>query len=129
MSKYLKDEHKNNIIQEFILLNDENVHDCTEIMSEFHKHIENWWKKIETWERASNNHVHNLEKIYLKENIIKYENFISVSCQRDDVQVTMSEILYKFMHNENKIIQRIILSWFIIINDNDQTLDNEKSNS
>ena len=41
MSKYLKDEHKNNIIQEFILLNDENVHDCTEIMSEFHKHIEN----------------------------------------------------------------------------------------
>ncbi len=79
--KYLKDEYKSNIILEFVSLNDKNIYDYTEIMSEFHKHIENWWKKIEIQEKASNDHVHDLEKIYLKENIIEYEDFVSISCQ------------------------------------------------
>ena len=39
--KYLKDEYKSNIILEFVSLNDKNIYDYTEIMSEFHKHIEN----------------------------------------------------------------------------------------
>lgn len=123
----MKNEHEVNIIQEFVSLNDKNVQNCTKIMSEFYKHVESWWKKIKTREKVSDDHVHDLEKIYLKENIVKYENFVSVSCQRSDVRVTMSEFLHEFTHNNDEVVRRIILSWFVIVNDNDQIFDNQKS--
>ena len=41
VKKYLQIEHDDNIIQEFVSLNDEIEKSCTKIVLEFHKHIKN----------------------------------------------------------------------------------------
>ncbi len=127
--KYLEDGHGGNIIQGSVSLDDENAHGCTEIVPGFHKHIENWWKKVEARGRAPNGHVHGLEKIYLKENIAEYGDFVPVPCQRGGVRVTMPEILHGSTHNGGGVVRRTILPWFVAVSDNGQTLDNEESDS
>ena len=73
-----------------------------------------------------NDHIHDLKNIWLKENVIKYDDFIFVFCQQDEVHVMRSEILHKSTHNNDDIKCKIILSWFVAVSQNDQTLNNEK---
>ncbi len=126
ISKYLVDDHERNIIQRSLSLDDESFKRCIEIVSDFHKHIERWWAKVKTCKMIINDHIHDLNKIWLKEDVIKYDDFILILCQRDKVCVTRSEILHKSTHNNDDIKRRIILSWFVAVSQNDQTLNNEK---
>ena len=112
ISKYFIDDHEKNIIQKSLSLNDESFKKCIEIVSDFHKHIEKWWAKVKTCEMMINDHIHDLNKIWLKENVIEYDDFIFVLCQRDEVHVTRSEILHESIYNNDDIKCRIILSWF-----------------
>ncbi len=129
VNKYLEDGHGGNIIQGSVSLDVENAHGCTEIVPGFHNHIENWWKKVKARGRAPNGHVHGLEKIYLKEDIAEYGDFVPVPCQRGGVRMTMPEILHGSTHNNGGVVRRTILPWFVAVSDNGQTLDNEESDS
>ncbi len=126
ISKYLVDDYERNIIQRSLFLNDKSFKRCIEIVSDFHKHIEKWWAKVKTREMMINDHIHDLKNIWLKENVIKYDDFIFVFCQQDEVHVMRSEILHKSTHNNDDIKCKIILSWFVAVSQNDQTLNNEK---
>ncbi len=128
ISKYLVDDHEKNIIQKLLFLNDESLERCIKIVSDFHKHIERWWAKVKTRRMMINDYIHDLKKIWLKENVIKYDDFIFVLCQRSKVHVTRLKILHKWIHNNNDIKCKIILSWFVAVSQNDQTLNNEKFN-
>ncbi len=126
ISKYLVDNHEKNIIQKSLFLNDESLEKCIEIVSDFHKYIERWWAKVKACKMTISDHIHDLKKIWLKENVIKYDDFVLVLCQWDEVHVTRSEILHESTHNNNNIKCKIILSWFVAVSQNDQTLNNEK---
>lgn len=39
ISKYIESDHEANIIQESISLDDESIHECTKLVSDFHNHI------------------------------------------------------------------------------------------
>lgn len=124
---YLKSDQGFQIIQKSIFLNDENELNCIEIVSEFHRHIEDCWKKIECRKTCSNDWMHSLEKIYIKKNVEIYENFASVSCSRESARMTMSKIFHESTHNIKNIERKTMLSWFVKIRKDDKTLDNEKS--
>ncbi len=128
ISKYLIDNHERNIIQKSLSLNDESFKRCIEIVFDFHKHIEKWWAKVKTCEMMINDHIHDLNKIWLKKDIIKYDDFILVLCQQSKVHVIKSEILHKSTYNNDDIKCRIILSWFVAMSQNDQILNNKKFN-
>jgi len=57
-----------------------------------------------------NDHIHDLKKIWLKEDVVKYDDFVLIFCQRDEVHVTRSKILHESTHNNDDIKCRIILS-------------------
>ncbi len=126
ISKYLVDDHEKNIIQRSLSLDDESFERCIEIVSDFHKHIERWWAKVKTHEMMISDHIHDLNKIWLKEDVVEYDDFVLVFCQRSEVRVTRSEILHESTHNNDDIKRRIILSWFVAVSQIDQTLNNEK---
>ncbi len=39
ISKYIESDHEANIIQDSVLLDDENTHECMKLVSDFHNHI------------------------------------------------------------------------------------------
>ncbi len=125
-SKYLVDDHKKNIIQKSLSLNDESLERCIEIVSDFHKHIKRWWVKVKICKMMINDHIHDLNKIWLKEDVIKYDDFVLVLCQWSKVHVMRSEILHESTYNNDDIKHKIILSWFVAMSQNDQILNNEK---
>lgn len=125
---YLNDDHDDNIIQDSISLDDEEIDECTIIVSRFHKNIRNWWHKIENRERILNNHVTDLNKIWLKEDADLYEDFVFVSCSRDVVRITFSKISHDSIAHSNQNIRKTMLSWYVDVDENELIVNNEKSN-
>lgn len=123
---YVKNDRGSQIIQNSMSLNNENVMNCIKIVFEFHRHIKNWWKRIERRKICLNNWMHSLKKIYVKKNVEIYENFILVLCLRENVQITMLKILHESIHNIKNIKRKIMFSWFVEIWKNEKTLNNKK---
>jgi hypothetical protein len=61
-------------------------------------------------EITTDDYIHDLDKIYLKVDIKTFDDFVSVSCRRDDVRVIMSEILHESTKNDSVDVRRIVLS-------------------
>ena len=56
-----------------------------------------------------NTSIYNVNKIYLKKNVIIYNNYISVPYKKGDARVIISEILYKSTPDKKTGIKKIIL--------------------
>ena len=84
VSKFLVDDHEDNIIQKSISLNDENEKFCTIIVSSFHKIIHEWWLNVvnqdDELKVASNACIHSLDRIWKLVNNQKYKFFVSIVC-------------------------------------------------
>ncbi len=93
--KYIESDHEANIIQDSVSLDDENTHECTKLVSDFHNHIIDWWVNVCSCEWIMNDHIHDLEKLWISDNILIYDDFVSVSCWRDDVQVIRFKIFHE----------------------------------
>ncbi len=128
ISKYIKSDHEANIIQDSVSLDDENTHECTKLVSDFHNHIIDWWVNVYFHEQVTNDHIHDLEKLWISDDILIYDDFVSVSCWRDDVQVIRSEISHKLTSDYDETVQKIVLSWFMKMCKDEETLNNEESN-
>jgi hypothetical protein len=107
VSNYFRNDYDDNIIQESVSLDDENLRNCTKIVSEFYQKIRDWWVKMKSREHVLNDHVTKLTKIWLSENEAKFENFVLVLCYRENVRI-------KFLMNrliiERKIFEKRFFS-------------------
>ena len=122
--QYLEFDHDANIIQDFVSMNDETKVDCTEILLDFHQHIKKWWQKMKRRDQVNDESVIDLEKLWKSKNIEIYDEFVFVSCSRDDARITRSKISHDSIKNVVRDIRRIILSWFVCVRENDETLNN-----
>ncbi len=126
ISKYIESDHEVNIIQDLVSFDNENTHECTKLVSDFHNHIINWWVNVYSCEWIMNDHIHDLEKLWILNDILIYDDFVSVSCQCDDVQVIRSEIFHESTFDCNKTVWKIVLSWFMRMCKDEETFNNEK---
>ena len=108
--KYIKSDHEANIIQDSVSLDDKNIHECTKFVSDFHNHIIDWWVNVCFHEWVMNDHIHDLEKLWISDNILIYDDFVSVSCRRDDVQIIRFEIFYESTFDYDETVWKIVLS-------------------
>jgi len=129
VSKFLEDGHGGNIIQGSVSLDHEDEEGCTEIVPGFHKHIRTWWEKVKARGKVPNGHVHGLEKIYLKDDIAEFGDFVRVPCAQGGVRITMPEILHGSTHDKGGKVRRTILPWFVGVMDDGIALDNEESDT
>ena len=127
ISKYIESDHEANIIQDSVSLDDENTHECTKLVSDFHNHIIDWWVNVCFHERVTNDHIHDLEKLWISDDILIYDDFVSVSCRCDDVQMIRSEISHESTFDCDETVRKIVLSWFVKMCKDEKTLDNEES--
>ena len=125
---YLENGHSSNIIQGSISLDDETEDGCTEILPGFHKNIGEWWATVEERGAGTNGYVHSMDGLMLPADADKYGDFVPVVCNRGDARITMPEI----PHGSTKMdtantVRRTILPWFVAVQEDDETLDNEES--
>ncbi len=125
--KYIESDHEANIIQDSVSLDDENIHECTKLVSDFHNYIIDWWANVCFRERVMNDHIHDLEKLWISDDILIYDDFVSVSCWRDNVQVIRSEISHESTSDYDETVWKIVLSWFVRMCEDEETLNNEES--
>ena len=126
VSKYLTSEHDKNITQKFVLLNDEIITNCIEFVSKLYHRIADWWIRIKNRNQVTNNHIHDFKKIYIKKNKILFENFVFALCRREKIQISRSKIFHNLTINDNQTIRKMVLSWDVKINENDQKMNNKK---
>jgi len=74
-----------------------------------------------------NDYIHDLEKLWISNDILIYDDFVSVSCWRDDVQVIRSEILHESTSDCDETVWKIVLSWFIKVCKDEKILNNKES--
>ena len=63
-----------------------------------------------------------------KKNETKFDSFVSIFYCRDDVKITRFEILHDFTENQFDVFKRTILSWFVDVEEDDVSIDNEEFN-
>jgi hypothetical protein len=90
-----------------------------------HHHLSFWWKRMISRDLTSNNYIHQIiDQMYIKNDVKNFNsswtNFI---CRRKNVRIT----LFSLFHESVKLtqfIQRMLLSWFVNVKENNETLKN-----
>src|SRR5579859_7005696 len=82
------------MVQMAISLNDEFSDGCTIVVSGFHRHIGEWWGKVEDRGKGRNGLVQSVEDLYLKEGEGMYGSFVPVVCMREDIRMTLASMIH-----------------------------------
>lgn len=135
--KYLKTGKGGNIIQGSVSFDNETERNCTEIFPGFHQVIGRWWADVKTGDRTiskameHDRPIHGLEKFWLPEHAKTYGDFMPVPCQRGDARITLPTIPHgstpKNLTSQER--RRTLLPWYVAVDEADERLDNEESDS
>jgi hypothetical protein len=120
-------EREANMIQNSLSLNDENVNNCIIILSEMHKHLTSWWERVTIKKLTRNEWVHKvIDFMFTKQNAEDFDtSWTDVLERREDIRVTLSTLSYET--NESIIsIRRTMLSWYVDILNNYESIENMK---
>jgi hypothetical protein len=120
-------EREANMIQNSLSLNDENVNNCIIILSEMHKHLTSWWKRMTIRKLTTDEWVHRvIDSMFIKQNAENFDtSWINVLERREDIRVTLSTLSHET--NESIIlIRRIMLSWYVDILNDHELIENIK---
>src|SRR5579859_2013723 len=82
------------MVQTAISLNDEFSDGCTIVVSGFHRHIREWWGKVEDRKKGGNGLVQSVEDLYLKEDEGMYGSFVPVVCKQGDIRMTLASMIH-----------------------------------
>ena len=110
------------LVQTAVSMNDECKDRCTIIVSEFHKHIKEWWSKVVSRKKATNGYQHSVEHIYEEQDEDKYGEFKEVRCKRGDVRMTMASII----HGSTKGCdhdRKVVFPWLMGIEKDHESLE------
>jgi hypothetical protein len=115
------------MIQNSVSLDDENVENCIIILIEMHRHLTEWWKKISDRELDTNEFVHRIISVMFTSNDASHFeiDWSNIVCKRKDVRIILSSLSHE-SRDSYTTVKRIMLSWFLKISTDDETLKNVK---
>jgi hypothetical protein len=120
-------EREANMIQNSLSLNDENVNNCIIILLEMRKHLTSWWKRVTIRELTTDEWIHKMiDSMFIKQNAENFDtSWTDVLERHEDIRVTLSTLSHET--NESIIsIRRIMLSWYVDILNNHESIENMK---
>jgi hypothetical protein len=92
-----------------------------------HKHLVKWWEKVSDRELDTNEFVHRIISVMFISNDANYFeiDWSNVVCRRKDVRIILSNLSHE-SRDSCTIVRRIMLSWFLKMSTDDETLKNVK---
>jgi hypothetical protein len=118
-----------NMIQDILSLNNENINNCIVILFEMHHHLSFWWKQMINRDLTSNNHVYQIiDQMYIKKNVQNFNlSWTNIICKRENIRITLFLLFHENVEF-TQFIRRMLLSWFVNVKKNDETLKNIEIN-
>ncbi len=129
ISQLISFERDVNMIQDILSLNDEDINNCIVIFSEMHHHLSFWWKRMISRDLTSNNYVHQIiDQMYIKKNAQNFNSsWTNIICRRENVRITLFLLSHESVEL-TQFIRRRLLSWFVDVKEDDETLKNIEIN-
>lgn len=99
-----------------------------EIRTEDHR-IREWWAEVrEPAEVAgqqlrSSGLVQDVNKLYSKADVAKYEELVPVPCRGGGVRIICRDIIHGSMASTGTLIRSTILPWYVAVSEDNFTLD------
>jgi len=115
-----------NIVQTAISFDDEFEDGCTIVVPGFHRHIGEWWGKVEGRGKSRNGLVQSVEDLYLKEDEEIYGSFVPVVCKRGDIRMTLASIIHGSTGGCVRR-RRVVHPWLVGVDSNHDGLDMRES--
>jgi hypothetical protein len=118
-----------NMIQDILFLNDEDINNCIIIFFDMHHHLSFWWKRMINRDLTSNNYIHQImNQMYIKNDVKNFNSsWMNIICRRENVRITLLSLIHESVEF-SQFVRRILLSWFINVKKDDETLKNIKIN-
>jgi hypothetical protein len=125
ISQLISFERDVNMIQDILSLNDEDINNCIIILSEMHHHLSFWWKRMINRDLTSNNYVHQIiDQMYIKKDVQNFNSsWTNIICRRENVRITLFLLFHESVEL-TQFIRRMLLSWFVNVKEDDETLKN-----
>jgi hypothetical protein len=129
ISQLISFERDVNMIQDILFLNDEDISNCIVILFEMHHHLSFWWERMISRDLTSNNYVHQIiDQMYIKKNVKNFNSsWTNIICKREDVRITLFLLFHENVEL-TQFIRRMLLSWFVNVKEDDETLKNIEIN-
>ncbi len=129
ISQLISFERDVNMIQDILSLNDEDINNCIIILFEMYHHLSFWWERMINRDLTSNNYVHQIiDQMYIKKNVQNFNSsWTNIICRRENVRITLFLLFHESVEL-TQFIRRMLLSWFVNVKENDETLKNIEIN-
>lgn len=115
-----------NIIQTTLSLDDEDEDGCTILVPGFHRHIREWWARVEARGIAADGLTTNVSQKYTKEDQESFGSFVPVPCKRGGVRISRPELIHGSTSVSTKR-RKTLFVWHCGIQEDHVTLDNKES--
>lgn len=115
-----------NIIQTSLSLDHEDPDGCTILVPGFHRHIREWWGRVEARGTAADGLTTNVNQRYRKEDEESFGSFVPFPCQRGGVRISRPELIHGSTSVSTKR-RRTVFVWHCGIGEDHVKLDNEES--
>jgi hypothetical protein len=125
ISQLISFERDVNMIQDILSLNDENINNYIVILFDMHHHLLFWWKWMISRDLTLNNYIHRIiDQIYIKNDVKNFNSsWTNIICKRENVRITLFSLFHENVEL-TQFIRRMLLSWFVNVKKNDETLKN-----
>ena len=120
--KLLAEQRGKYQIQGSLSLDDESDSDCTIVVKGFHKDeiIRTWYNRWQ--DKISNGYVHNMRKVYNKQDEADFGPFEPVPCKAGQVRITQPHLPHG-ARGPAQAARRTILPWYVRVQDDNSTLE------
>ena len=114
-----------NIVQCSVSVDNEESDGCTIVVPGFHRHIRQWWSRVEERGNAANGLTTCASKIYTREDEDTFGRFIPTPCPRGGIRITRPDILHGSTP-VSRLRRRTILPCYIAVSPDHEKLENEE---
>ncbi len=92
---------------------------------DMHHHLSFWWKRMINRDLTSNNYIHQIiDQMYIKNDVKNFNSsWTNIICKRENVRITLFSLFHESVEL-TQFIRRVLLSWFVNVKKNDETLKN-----
>jgi len=120
--KLISNGRGSNLVQSAVSLDDEFKDGCTLVVKGFHRHIEEWWHKVEARREATDGFTHDVKNIYKPEDKNVYNDFTAVVCKKGDMRLTKAQLLHGSTRTCPRV-RRVVFPWLMGVQGDHESLD------
>jgi hypothetical protein len=112
------------VLQGSLSLDDENDHNCTEILPGMHRHLPEWWSEVRERQEVSDGHVQRIEPwMWTSHDALKYgTDWEKEICKAGDVRISLPTLPHGSTGPATQR-RRTVLPWFVRIREDHSALD------